>query len=279
MSGADSKHEKRAVSVIGEKTAPSDDVLCFHMAKDPRAWPAVSSVLKRNPSVLVSGRGALGESLMHWAAITDMSFVIDCLGLGGDASAVDSRGRLPIDWAVEKMFFSMDEASIGDDVKLFIREKMSENVMVLADVSPVCAFEKRFGEFFLFELALRSGSLAAAKKLFELSRAGLSAVSSGAPFAWLALGRWPASDERKAADWLVSVGFDPSGAVFGPKGMSVACFVAAAVLDGKAKKPMFDLVVALGANPDDDGPDGFCVFDVCASHDNPAECERVLGLS
>ena len=58
-----------------------------------------------------------GETLMHWASISDMGLVIDLMGHGLDINASDNMGRTPLDWISERLWFACVEnmAALGEE--------------------------------------------------------------------------------------------------------------------------------------------------------------------
>ena len=86
-------------------------------AVEVRAWLVPAG----NRAQALSDRGPQGESMLHWAALSDMGLVLDLLAIGLEPNPVDQRGRTPVDWQFERLW-ATHEAGIGNLTALNLRK-------------------------------------------------------------------------------------------------------------------------------------------------------------
>ena len=54
-------------------------------------------------------RGPQGETMLHWAALSDLGLMLDLIGLGLDPNTVDESGRAALDWQFERLWATHEE--------------------------------------------------------------------------------------------------------------------------------------------------------------------------
>lgn len=77
-----------------------DAVLSPARSVEVRAWLSKEA----NHQTARDLRGPQGETLLHWAALSDLGLMLDLVGLGVDVNAVDQSGRSPMDWQFERLW-------------------------------------------------------------------------------------------------------------------------------------------------------------------------------
>lgn len=60
--------------------------------------------LKKNPDKALHFRGETGETMMHWAFLSDSVFASDLLQVGLSFEDKDNLGRTPFDWLTDRLF-------------------------------------------------------------------------------------------------------------------------------------------------------------------------------
>ena len=65
-----------------------------------RAWLSKET----NRSTALALRGPQGETLLHWAALSDLGLMLDLIALGMDVNVLDGAGRGPVDWQFERLW-------------------------------------------------------------------------------------------------------------------------------------------------------------------------------
>lgn len=64
---------------------------------------------KANRAAAVGMRGPQGESVLHWAALSDFGLVVDLIDVGLDINLADESGRSPMDWVFERFHMTHEE--------------------------------------------------------------------------------------------------------------------------------------------------------------------------
>lgn len=77
-----------------------DAVLSPARSVEVRAWLSKEA----NHQAARELRGPQGETLLHWAALSDLGLMLDLVGLGLDVNALDQSGRGPMDWQFERLW-------------------------------------------------------------------------------------------------------------------------------------------------------------------------------
>lgn len=82
-----------------------DAVLSPARSVEVRAWLTKEA----NRQEALNLRGPQGETMLHWAALSDLGLMLDLIGLGLDPNAVDESGRAALDWQFERLWATHEE--------------------------------------------------------------------------------------------------------------------------------------------------------------------------
>lgn len=233
---------------------PFDSAFLFKMARDPRRWMELMAFVRRYKLHAKSKGGSWGETLLHWAAISDMAALMDLPAMGADVGAIDSEGRRPADWAFEKMLFMAEDVSISK-AAMSLQESLTRIVCDLClpetDTKPA---GMSWGE-----LAARACSISVLSALHEKNRTG--STPAGLTRAW-ASGMVTGKKSDDMLSWLKTSfnGVDDRGED-GLTALGVLCVLfldkrhrAAAAEKGRA-------LVREGADPYSEEDNGETVFE------------------
>lgn len=97
-------------------------------AVEVRVW------LKKHGEEAIKIRGVkYEESLLHWAALSDIGLIIDLFSAGLDINIKDNLGRTPFDWVMERYWFSCINKNIhiAEEGKHKIRWQTEEFAIML----------------------------------------------------------------------------------------------------------------------------------------------------
>lgn len=173
--------------------------------------------VRQRPQEVLAARGSLGESVLHWAAVTNLALMVDIINAGMDVNTRDAAGKTPLDWQVEQAFaVCVDgQGDLRDSGRYHVRslsESLSQALWRLGGrpgpartMDPVQVWS-RAGMWSLLDMRIELGGQEVLK---NLGKAGESALHGWvlAPDApekyraqekWLAQG-WLAVDEPDAA--------------------------------------------------------------------------------
>lgn len=77
-------------------------------AIEVRAW------LKNNKVKALIMRGEHGETMLHWAVLSEYGLIIDLVDAGISPNAKDKYGKTPMDWLLERYWYtSVEKRNIG----------------------------------------------------------------------------------------------------------------------------------------------------------------------
>lgn len=76
---------------------------------------------KSNRALALELKGMQGESMLHWAALSDSALTLDLLAAGFDLQTVDGSGRTPLDWLFERLWMTHVEG-VGNLTALNLRK-------------------------------------------------------------------------------------------------------------------------------------------------------------
>jgi len=76
---------------------------------------------KSNRALALDLRGMQGETMLHWAALSDSALTLDLLAAGFDFQTVDGSGRAPLDWLFERLWMTHMEG-VGNLTALNLRK-------------------------------------------------------------------------------------------------------------------------------------------------------------
>lgn len=71
---------------------------CWRDFVDPLRTMEATRQIVKNPEQVRNARGDQGETVLHWAALSNLGLITDLLGIGLDVNAQDRQGRTPLDW-------------------------------------------------------------------------------------------------------------------------------------------------------------------------------------
>lgn len=72
-------------------------------AMEARAW------VSKNHEKAQRMKGSKGESILHWAVQSEYGFVLECLSAGISPNVKDSLGLTPIDWLINRLWYTVIE--------------------------------------------------------------------------------------------------------------------------------------------------------------------------
>lgn len=96
--------------LAGSPAPPFDPGSVFRRperAIEARAW------LKKNAGAAARWRGRAGESLLHWACMSDLGLLLDVIDAGVDPNALDESGRTPLDWLNDRLWVACIDGTAG----------------------------------------------------------------------------------------------------------------------------------------------------------------------
>lgn len=254
----------------------------FAWAKTDQGWPLIRAALAKFPELSQETGGKWGESLLHWAALGNLSGVLDLIAHGAKINQPDLDQRKPIEWAVEKAYFVAVDPP--EEMEAPIRERMLQEAegcaiaLAQAGADLGSAAEKKQGGYALVELALRAGLPA----LSEALLAGETDYSAELLWQWWLSGRWdrvPAglknaqaarvAIEKATGGSLVEFRMPGTGWTLGLVGVKLQ-------LDGALSLASLALAHKAGARVDDPGEDGFGFEDLCARALDPVAAQLAI---
>lgn len=60
--------------------------------------------VRQSPSEVIAARGSMGETALHWAAVTNLALMVDLITAGLPVNTQDASGKTPLDWQVDQAF-------------------------------------------------------------------------------------------------------------------------------------------------------------------------------
>lgn len=226
-----------------------------------RAWLS----RPENHAVARELRGPQGETLLHWAALSDLGLMLDLAGLGLDLNALDASGRSPVDWQFERLWVTHVE-NVGNLTTLN-RKKLR---LITDDLVPALwrqGGRPQSGALDIRALAVRSGlwnTLATWKDL-EGAEAAFRAWGRAThalhhwPFAPAEAGRTAFLADWGAQGWSLDEP-DADGAT--ALRLAVEARLGATGTAALALDEAIDALLAAGASPDAVGADGLAVSQI-----------------
>lgn len=92
----------------------------FHpqMSLEVRGW------LKNNQSTANKWRGEFGESMMHWAFLSDWTLAMELREVGLDLNHLDNDNRSPMDWLLDRLYSSIVDESTNHHLSAGGKERL-----------------------------------------------------------------------------------------------------------------------------------------------------------
>jgi hypothetical protein len=266
---------KEAIVQAGRIEQQSPDTArarLFELARTKVGWPEIRVFIKSRPEAAGWRGGEWNETLLHWAAISDLGATGDLVNLGADLNAADSQGRRPIEWSVERLYFTkQSERELGLEAKAMreLREIMEGTARVLANSGADLAYvlEPKEG-YGLMDLALRAGAAQAAEGLLAAGQSERIGREKGLFARWLLAWMAGSFDGERDRKWALDALRQWGGDWDEPhaNGLSALRNGMVAWLDGELKNPDgLRMLREAGADPEREGPDGSSLWEDVAA--------------
>lgn len=70
----------------------------------PARFTEAKAALQKDPAGVLAARGQSGETVLHWAVMSDLGLSLDLLSAGMDPMVLDHAGMTPLDWLNNRLW-------------------------------------------------------------------------------------------------------------------------------------------------------------------------------
>lgn len=237
----------------------------FKMANKPSAWTEIMAMVRKKPEYASARGEKWNETLLHWAAMSDIAAVMELCSLRKSAPEDrDFENRVPLDWVMEKLLFLSEESSSASKRAYSEQEKiLSATASLLSKGADSHSMDMTWAE-----KACRSGSASSFVALWDAEAIKWSNSESEAIVFW-SLGQ--KEDQADLLDFLMKN--VKHGIRDGGDGKELD-IIADLYLAGKVRKKRLSEMEAAGLDPYVENEQGFSVFERLTEKSGIAEAKR-----
>lgn len=123
----------KAMSNVNSNSFKSRQERIWEALKNPTRAVEVRGWLTKHKNDALLMKGSQGETMLHWAVLSEYSLVIDLISAGISPNVQDDVGRTPMDWLVERFWYTVvkKEIELPEEGILRIRAQTEELGSVL----------------------------------------------------------------------------------------------------------------------------------------------------
>ena len=94
---------------------------------NPMSAMQVKAWVNSNKDIAKNWRGEFGESMMHWAFLSDWTFAMDLKNIGFDLNHLDKDNRSPMDWLNDRLYASIVDESTNHHLSEGGKERLRKH--------------------------------------------------------------------------------------------------------------------------------------------------------
>lgn len=123
----------KAMSNVNSDSFKSRQERIWEALKNPTRAVEIRGWLTKHKNDALLMKGSQGETMLHWAVLSEYSLVIDLISAGISPNVKDDIGRTPMDWLVERFWYTVvkKEIELPEEGILRIRAQTEELGSVL----------------------------------------------------------------------------------------------------------------------------------------------------